>query len=94
MAAAVSPKLLGSIKKYIGYSTDTKSTTTQVGGSTPLPAGSTFFEIDKQRTATWDGYNWTYERQEKDSALADTLNVMISTLQQLNDTLELLMSKF
>ncbi len=94
MAAAVSPRLVGSTKKYVGLSTDEKATTTTTGGSTPIPAGSTFFEIDKQRTATWDGYRWWYERQEKDSALAEKLDVLQSTLERLNELIELLTSKF
>lgn len=57
-------KLEGSIRRYIGLSTDEKpSVGAQLDGRTvtagDLPAGSSFLETDTGRIARWDGTTWT-----------------------------------
>ncbi len=87
--AAASPKLLGPIKRYIGYSTDVKSETS---GGVNLPIGSTFFELDKQRTATFDGQRWVYG--PPGNAIETKLDELLCLGQEIKVYLELLASKF
>ena len=48
-------KLEGSIRRYIGLSTDDKPAD---GLDSPLPAGSTFLETDTKRIYRFDGTLW------------------------------------
>lgn len=57
--------LEGSIKRFIGLSSDTKpSLGSQVDGSTTLttdlPPGSSFLETDTGNIWRWDGNEWTF----------------------------------
>lgn len=57
-------KLEGSIRRYIGLSSDTKpvpgmqNADNTLVSDTDIPAGSSFFESDTGRIARWNGAAW------------------------------------
>jgi len=58
-------RLEGTIRRYLGLSTDTKPKVgEQFDGAEvtarELPAGSSFLETDTGRILRWDGEAWTY----------------------------------
>lgn len=84
--------LVGYKRSYVGLSTDEKpvSTATDI-----MPAGSTFFEADKTRTAKWDGYHWFYA--VGDAAEVDTakkLDELLAVASRALIELQLLNEKF
>jgi|CXWL01.1.fsa_nt_gi hypothetical protein len=79
-------QLEGSIRRYIGLSTDTKPERADLdsrGNPTGplLPPGSSFFESDTFRISRWDGLRWTY--QPDDARVLDALNVLIQEVRDL-----------
>lgn len=84
------PVLEGTIKRYIGLSTETKPNPydgSLLDGET-LPAGSTFLESDTFRIARWDGGSWSYERD--DMAVVAMLGQIVDLLRATNEQLELI----
>lgn len=57
-------RLEGSIKRFVGLSSDAKPRPYRLGGDMAegelLPAGSVFYEEDTGKTARWDGSDWRY----------------------------------
>lgn len=88
-------KLEGSIRRYIGLSTDTKpfvgtqfDTAGTVVTAADLPAGSSFFETDTWRIARFDGVDWKYEPDR--SEVAGLLAEILSVLREQQETLKLI----
>lgn len=82
-------KLIGFSQKYIGESTDVKPVTGGANLISPInplgtiPQGSTFYEGDTGRTATWNGYRWTYP--PTDAIVADRLDAIIAELREMKE---------
>lgn len=79
-------KLEGSIKRFIGLSSDTKPEregADSFGNPTGamLPPGSSFFETDTFRIARWNGIQWTYEAE--DTRITDRLDTLIAEIREL-----------
>lgn len=77
--------LEGSIRRYIGLSTDAKPA---VGLDDPLPAGSTFFETDTKRIYRYSGALWT------DADVTDENTVLLTALYTEIHMLRLLVEQF
>ena len=54
-------KLEGSIKRYLGLSTDLKPSSTD---EDKIPVGSSFLETDTGRIYRFDGYTWSVATEE------------------------------
>lgn len=91
--------LEGSIKRWIGLSTDTKPAPGQtrfdpvLNTSTPLvaldvPAGSSFLETDTGRIYRWDGEQWAHSPAEEDAQVA-VLQAVLNELTQLRQMVAL-----
>ena len=86
-------RLEGSIKRYIGLSSDTKPVLGwQPDGSTltgaDLPAGSSFLETDTGRIYRWDGASaWTLPILGPDDQLY-VLQALLSEVTQLRQIVE------
>ena len=85
--------LEGSIKRYIGASTDTKpSVGRQFDGTTiaatELPAGSSFLERDTGIIYRWNGESWAIPPPDINETLY-VLEAILAQLTQLREMVEL-----
>lgn len=84
-------RLEGTIKRYLGESTDTKPQSGEPYGRDAtietIPVGSSFLETDTGRIYRWDGEGWV--AYIPSDAQAFYLRAILLELQQLNRQLEL-----
>lgn len=74
-------KLEGTVRAYVGESTDVKPTSDPASGT--IPAGSTFEEVDTGRTAKYDGYRWRYV--DSNVPLLDKLDELLMELKEIKE---------
>ena len=81
-------KLEGSIKRYIGLSTDTKPGS---AGEEVIEPGSSFFETDTWRIARFSGAAWQYEAP--DTALVARIDELVQAQRDTNEVLAAILEK-
>ena len=90
-------RLEGTIRRYIGLSTDEKPVLgLQEDGSTieasDLPAGSSFLESDSGRIYRWSGEAWTLPVAETDEQLY-VLQALLMEITQFREMVTLFISR-
>ena len=90
-------RLEGTIRRYIGLSTDEKPVLgLQEDGSTieasALPAGSSFLESDSGRIYRWNGEAWTLPVAETDEQLY-VLQALLMEITQFREMVTLFISR-
>ena len=79
-------RLEGSIRRYIGLSTDAKPVGFIGTESDPLPAGSSFLETATGDIYRWNGAIWT---AHQDNVTAEWLSLIYLEMRQLREFTEL-----
>lgn len=79
-------KLEGSIRRYVGLSTDTKPTGYTGATLDSIPAGSSFLESDTGDIWRWNGSEWMAHESDRAS---EWLAAIYGELRQLRELTEL-----
>ena len=87
-------RLEGTIKRFIGASTDTKPVVGRLfDGSIladrDLPPGSSFLESDTGRVYRWNGFEWTHPNKVDDS---ETWLAVLVRLDEIDEKLSAILS--